>query len=294
MKQLQGGQNMENNSVLNLAEEPFGSIQGEGPSTGKPSVFIRFSGCNFKCSFCDTKFSWNTKSKDNYSIKMNDLIQEFLTGKFEKYSNIVITGGEPLLYQEEISEFLRELITILKFEFNKDITVEIETNGSIKMKNAFLSELIVPFGFDKNVSFNISPKLQFLFDFEKTLENFTNWEDPAYSYIDLFTAQELKLYKDGTNFTDFFENISTLNNLDMSYNLKFVDSDEDNRKFIKLVLALIDNWYNKRPPIYVMSECITREEQLERAQSTINFCTDNRLIFSSRTHILLWNKKRGV
>jgi len=96
--------------------EIFDSIQGEGEFIGTLSIFIRFSGCNLKCHFCDTKYSWNEEGK--YIIE--DVIKYVNDNPHIKH--IVITGGEPLLHQNEILEILNHI---------EDKVITIETNGTI-------------------------------------------------------------------------------------------------------------------------------------------------------------------
>ena len=98
--------------------EIFYSLQGEGFLQGIPMVFIRFTGCNLKCSFCDTKTSWKK------GIFMN--IEEIIN-KIKKYQckKVCLTGGEPLL--QDISFLIR----ILKKE---KYWICIETNGTIWRK----------------------------------------------------------------------------------------------------------------------------------------------------------------
>ncbi|MCG8542440.1 MAG: radical SAM protein [Clostridia bacterium] len=98
--------------------EIFLSIQGEGMSTGYPTVFVRFTGCNLRCSYCDTKYSYN----DGIHMEPEDIYSEI---KKYKYKRVCITGGEPLL-QREIHRFLSLL---------KGFEVNIETNGSIDISN---------------------------------------------------------------------------------------------------------------------------------------------------------------
>lgn len=93
--------------------EIFYSVQGEGCRAGVPSVFIRFSGCNLRCGFCDTQHE--------SGVLMTD---EEIIGEVNKYkgAQIVLTGGEPSLYID--ADFIQRL---------KDFTgmeVAIETNGT--------------------------------------------------------------------------------------------------------------------------------------------------------------------
>ena len=92
--------------------EIFYSIQGEGCNTGIPSVFLRFSGCNLKCGFCDTAHEEGEWMSDE------EILQEV-----EKYPArwIVITGGEPSLFIDE--EFVGKLKSTGK-------KISIETNGT--------------------------------------------------------------------------------------------------------------------------------------------------------------------
>lgn len=100
--------------------EIFYDIEGEGKNAGYPTLFIRVTGCNLRCRWCDTKYAYY-KGK-NYSLK-------FLANKINKspYKFVNITGGEPLLYKEQ----LKKLLKIVK----KSKFITIETNGSILIKD---------------------------------------------------------------------------------------------------------------------------------------------------------------
>jgi len=93
--------------------EIFTSIQGEGFFTGVPAVFVRTSGCNLKCSFCDT----NHESGEEMSIEA--ILKEVAKNNIR---HIVITGGEPTL-QPELPQLVEQLHA-------KGYFIQIETNGT--------------------------------------------------------------------------------------------------------------------------------------------------------------------
>ena len=77
--------------------EIYKSIQGEGLLTGEPSVFVRTSGCNLRCWFCDTPFtSWSPEGRD---VSVDDVVAQIEEWDLE---HVVITGGEPMLHAELI------------------------------------------------------------------------------------------------------------------------------------------------------------------------------------------------
>jgi 7-carboxy-7-deazaguanine synthase len=78
-----------------LISEIFYSLQGEGELTGVPSVFIRSSGCNLRCNWCDTPYaSWQPEG-ENLSV-------EEIVSKVSEYPgrHVVLTGGEPMIAKE--------------------------------------------------------------------------------------------------------------------------------------------------------------------------------------------------
>lgn len=129
--------------------EIFYSLQGEGPNTGKPSLFVRLSGCNLKCKFCDTPYTWDWKNynkKEEIKLYTPDQLIKEIIQKGGKAQSIVFTGGEPLLQQEELSPVFEKFY----YENYSNTETEIETNGTIPltMNTAkFINK------------FNISPKL---------------------------------------------------------------------------------------------------------------------------------------
>lgn len=100
--------------------EKFVSINGEGRLCGQLAIFIRFAGCNLRCSYCDT--SWANEKDVSCELMSEEDIYEYI--KSTGVHNITLTGGEPLL-QEGIIELLRLLAK------DRSLHVEIETNGSV-------------------------------------------------------------------------------------------------------------------------------------------------------------------
>jgi 7-carboxy-7-deazaguanine synthase len=105
--------------------EIFFSIQGEGKKVGLPTIFIRTTGCNLRCSYCDTTYAY-------YEGK--EMSIEEIVGAVKKYpcKRICLTGGEPLL-QSEVVDLANALLD-LGYE------LLVETNGSIAISN-FLKKI---------------------------------------------------------------------------------------------------------------------------------------------------------
>jgi len=106
-------------AIMIKINEIFYSIQGESSYIGLPCVFIRVVGCNLRCAYCDTSYSYN-KGKD---YEIDELLS---TIKVYKCRLIEITGGEPLL-QKEVFLLVDKLV-------DKKCKVLIETNGTVDLK----------------------------------------------------------------------------------------------------------------------------------------------------------------
>ena len=104
-----------------LISETFSSLQGEGTLVGLPSFFIRTSGCNLRCSWCDTPYaSWEPEGQRR---RVDDLVAE---AHGSGVRHVVITGGEPLL-QREIGQLTGVLVA-------EDFHVTVETSGTLAPK----------------------------------------------------------------------------------------------------------------------------------------------------------------
>ena len=99
--------------------ELFCSLQGEGKLSGIPSVFVRTSGCNLRCWFCD---SYHTSWEPTGAwLSIDDIVDEILS--YEQADHVVFTGGEPMIHEESVV-LLDELA-----DYGYHTTVE--TNGTI-------------------------------------------------------------------------------------------------------------------------------------------------------------------
>lgn len=104
-----------NNRRLTVCEL-FYSIQGESSRAGLPCAFVRLSGCNLRCRYCDSSYAWEEPGRET---SLADILQ-WLDG----YPDIAVelTGGEPLL-QDQVYPLMHELLARRR-------TVMLETNGS--------------------------------------------------------------------------------------------------------------------------------------------------------------------
>ena len=132
--------------------EIFASLQGEGPSQGRPCAFVRLSRCNLACVWCDTAYTWRFEGDNRphraqltYERKANQvtLDEEEAARRIAALGQprLVVTGGEPLLQAPAVARMLA---------FLPGMRVEIETNGTVAPPPA-LDALVA--------QYNVSPKL---------------------------------------------------------------------------------------------------------------------------------------
>lgn len=93
--------------------EIFFSVEGEGKRAGELAAFIRLTGCNLRCSYCDTKYAFDDG---------REMTADQIADAVKKYRNATLTGGEPLLQD------CHELLNLLRSH-----EVNIETNGSVAL-----------------------------------------------------------------------------------------------------------------------------------------------------------------
>ena len=135
--------------------EMYSAIEGEGIWQGYLSYFIRFSGCNLKCSFCDTQHK-NCIDIDIFEI--TEKVENYFKNK--KNKKIVITGGEPFLQNEELEKLIEKLLV-------NECEICIYTNGTL-----IISDDII-----KNKNIHII--LDYKFEYQKLMqeENLINMSE---------------------------------------------------------------------------------------------------------------------
>jgi len=103
--------------------EIFATIQGEGPLAGTPAIFIRLSGCNLRCDFCDTDFE---SVRHQFTVEeISRIVRTHSNAKGGKIGLAVITGGEP---------FLQNIVPLIVELRSTGFEVQIETAGTVSIQ----------------------------------------------------------------------------------------------------------------------------------------------------------------
>ncbi len=109
--------------------EIFTSIQGESSHVGRPCTFVRLTGCNLRCIYCDTRYSYD----EGVEMSVDEIINHI---KLVSVNLVEITGGEPLLQEEGVRELTRLLL-------DDGYEVLIETNGTRSVRDIDRRAMII-------------------------------------------------------------------------------------------------------------------------------------------------------
>jgi len=263
--------------------EIFQSIEGEGPNLGRPTLFVRTYGCNFTCagfsnpghlakvdSFitsdlrslddfeyiggCDSIYSWHPAYKHLTTwFTVDELIKELADSEAQILS---ITGGEPLLHQDFLTELLLRDDELS--HFNK---ILIETNGSVVVSNDFINAA-------KNcmitIEFSISPKLSNSGEKRSIAINakaIKKLEEAGFIYFKFVTSGKPEEIEEIKGVLDNYSETLPL----------MLNSD-----------------------VWLMPEG-AEKEQIELCQKqVVNACLANNWNFSPRMHVYIWGSKAGT
>lgn len=235
--------------------EVFGpTIQGEGRSVGREVVFLRLSGCNLHCVWCDTPYTWNWigtdfAHPDKYDPELEveemntEQVYEAIAIKAEgRVKSLVVSGGEPLIQH-------KQLLPLLQWLKNEGWWIEIETNGTFCPPDEFCAVVD---------QFNCSPKL-------------SNSGDPF----------KLRVR----------ERALTALALKANVYFKFVIiSPQDAGE----VLEMVQRFDMKRDHIFLMPEGKTPDQLEKTRGDTERLAAKLGVLFSDRLHVTMFGGVRGV
>ncbi|EIZ78603.1 radical SAM protein [Novosphingobium sp. Rr 2-17] len=235
--------------------EIFASLQGEGPSIGRASTFVRLSRCNLACEWCDTAYTWrfagdNRPHRDALTFERTDnqvtLNEAEVAGIIAALvpDRLVITGGEPLLQGAALARMLAALD-----EVRPGMHVEVETNSTVAPHPALAARID---------QFNVSPKL-------------THSGNPA-----ALALLPDRLAEWAANPRAFF---------------KFVVASEAD---VAEVLVLQQAYAIQPERLFLMPEGRSSDVIRERSRWLADSCAKLGLRFTDRLHIHLWGDTRGT
>lgn len=245
---------------LDDSPEIFHSLQGEGLSAGTPSVFVRTSGCNLQCYWCDTEYTWNwigtayAHAKDSVDhpskhqradvqlrLKPEEVAERIAAFECD---NVIFTGGEPLLQQAGLVHVAKLLqARRASYEF------EVETNGTILPSTEFDSVV---------TRYNVSPKLA-----NSRMPADSRWREPVLNRLAASPKATFKFVAASPQ-----------------------DADE---------IAAFGQQFAVSPQrIFVMPEARTRQSLEANREQVFQLCLNHGWRYSDRLHIALFGERRGV
>ena len=240
--------------------EIFHSIQGEGKSTGIPSIFVRTSLCNLHCIWCDTDYTWNwTGTRFPHANDGIPGYQKFVKRDWIAETevenvataiaafhckNVILTGGEPMLQQPGLTALMHALRTK-----STDYHFEVETNGTLSPTPEFDTAID---------QYNVSPKL----------ENSANprrlREKPG--ALRFFAASP-------------------------KANFKFVIAEKSD---LEEVLGLLQTYTIAPEKVWLMPEGTSARSLAQRRKWLVEICKNYGFRYSDRLHVQIWGARKGV
>lgn len=245
---------------LHAQPEIFYSIQGEGKSTGIPSIFVRTALCNLHCIWCDTDYTWNwvgtrfrhvNDANPGYQkFSKKDWIAECSIAEVAKSvgaypcKNVILTGGEPMLQQVGLVALMLQLRSE-----SSEYRFEVETNGTLIPNTEFDSAID---------QYNVSPKLG-------------------------NSANPRKLREKPTALRFFAQSPKA--------NFKFVVAEKTD---LEEVLALIKTYEIAPEKVWLMPEGTHAKVLAKRRIWLVETCKTFGFRYSDRLHVQIWGAKKGV
>jgi 7-carboxy-7-deazaguanine synthase len=240
--------------------EIFHSLQGEGRLIGTPSAFVRVSGCNLRCTWCDTPYaSWNPEGPEMSAAAVADRVLAL------PVRHVVLTGGEPMLFPD-----LPELVTFLKAA-GKHITLE--TAGTLWL------DRLPPSGIDLA---SISPKLRNSTPTQRDGGRFAATHERQRENLDV-----LRTFATGGR------------GAILECQWKFVLSTPEDLTEVESLIARLNAHLPESariPPddIILMPEGTDPAVLADRSRWLADLCRQKGYRLTPRLHVMLWGNQRGT
>lgn len=252
--------------MLSVSEIFGPTIQGEGPSQGKPVIFLRLGLCNLDCRWCDTPFTWDwlgkngkvyDKASEIHRLPLDEISTQILrlaNSSLFPIRRLVISGGEPMIQKKRLAPLIGNLAW-------HGFQVEIETNGTLSPSSDEEGEgkSISDLAREGIVSLNCSPKL-----------------------MNSGIEESRRLVP------EVLQEISTLPSI-----YKFViTSPEDLEEVDQIVTEYLPGIQPDR--IYIMPEGTETQEIMDQLEWVMEEASSHGWSVSPRLHVLAYGNRRGV
>ena len=238
--------------------EKFTSINGEGTRAGELAVFVRFKGCNLRCSYCDTM--WANEADCSYEEETPEEITNYVLAAGIR--NVTLTGGEPLI-QAGIDKLIAQLLI-------RGRNVEIETNGSIDINKV-----------RENVEGNLTTAMN-----GQVINDIYDKVNDEMERLSMTADYKLA----GSNMEQYMK-LDNFNNLQSQDTVKFVvSSEEDLKRALEIIRQynLTEKCYVYFSPVFGKIEPVT----------IVDFMKDNLINGARvqlQLHKFIWSPdKKGV